>query len=287
MLQNDSHEKLYILTYRTLPIGYQAIQCSHTLREFVNQFPEHDKKWYKTNNSIILVTCSNYKDFLKLLNKADKLNIQYINFIEPDIGYHITATAFVPGEQTAYLLRHCQLLGGPTELSLEPKSLLDYKLLMKRTPQGESNVWQHGKDCCNMLERILKGEKLPRIEKVTWLESAIKEFPYELEKDIYTYLQFHDIGKTITYDGEGHYPNHAQESARLWRLLDNRERIATWIENDMVMHSGTVEEANKLVDKNILRLTALVECYSNAEMFGGFESDSFKIKLKKIIRNGK
>lgn len=39
-------------------------------------------------------------------------------------------------------------------------------------------------------------------------------------------------------------------------------------------------------DKEIHRLVGLAEVYANAELFGGFDSDSFKIKLKKIVRNG-
>lgn len=137
-----------------------------------------------------------------------------------------------------------------------------------------------------MLDRILAGERLTRMDRIPWLEDAIASFPSALSDDIRTYLLFHDIGKVTTYDGHGHYPGHAAESAKIWRRIDGREHIARWMESDMVMHSGTREEALALHDHYILRMTALAECYSNAEMFGGFESDSFKIKLKKLIRNG-
>jgi hypothetical protein len=252
----------------------------------VDRFPEADRIWHAENDSIILLTCSDYKEFRKIIAKADALGIGHADFREPDIGYQVTASAMCPSAATAKLLKHCQLLGGPTPRPEEPRSLLDYKHLMKATPQGKSNVWQHGKDCCDMLDRILGGEKLPRMDKISWLKDAIEQFPQELSQDIYTYLLFHDIGKTTTHDGQGHYPGHAAESARIWRQIDGRDNIARWMESDMVMHSGSREEAYVLQDRHILRLTALTECYSNAEMFGGFESDSFKIKLKKLIRNG-
>lgn len=252
----------------------------------MDKFPDVDRTWHEENDSIILVTCSDYREFRKLLAKADSLGIGHADFEEPDIGYQVTASALCPSAATAKLLKHCQLLGGPTTRPVEPKSLLDYKHLMKVTPQGTSNVWQHGKDCCDMLDRILAGEKLTRMDRIPWLEDAIASFPSALSNDIHTYLLFHDIGKVTTYDGHGHYPDHAAESAKIWRRIDDREHIARWMELDMVMHSGTREEAQALCDRHILRLTALAECYSNAEMFGGFESDSFKIKLKKLIRNG-
>lgn len=252
----------------------------------MDSFPDVDRTWHADNDSIILLTCSDYKEFRKTLAKADALGIGHADFKEPDIGYQVTASAFCPSAATAKLLKHCQLLGGPTPRPEQPRSLLDYKHLMKTTPQGKSNVWQHGKDCSEMLGRILAGEKLPRMDKIPWLETAIREFPHKMADDIHTYLLFHDIGKVTTHDDQGHYPGHAVESARIWRQVDGREHIARWMESDMVMHSGTREEAQTLQDRHILRLTALAECYSNTELFGGFDSDSFKIKLKKLIRNG-
>lgn len=162
---------------------------------------------------------------------------------------------------------------------------------MKSTPQGTISVWEHGKQVAFYLEKFLSRNysDLPRIDKVTWLSSAITSLrsisTQSFLNDLHTYALFHDIGKTITHV-DGHYPNHAQVSADIWRQLDPREHVARWIENDMAIHTMSQEEFSKLPDRDKHRLVGLAEVYANAEMFGGFDSDSFKIKLKKVIRNG-
>ena len=109
--QLDKAQKLYILTYRTLPIGYQAVQCAHALREFTEKFAAENQKWYTTSNTIVLLTCSNLQELNKTLTKAQALGISYAPFYEPDIDNELTAIAFVPCAETAHLLRHFQLLG--------------------------------------------------------------------------------------------------------------------------------------------------------------------------------
>jgi hypothetical protein len=61
----------------------------------------------------------------------------------------------------------------------------------------------------------------------------------------------------------------------------------------MLFHTGCSEEVakhlTKLDTKSIITLliASLAEIHSNAEMFGGIESTSFKIKWKNIDRRGK
>jgi hypothetical protein len=309
----DRSEKLYLLSYRTLPLGYQAIQSAHALREWVAKYPAHDEQWYTNSNSLILVTVRDYAEFQKILRKAEAQGIPYATFTEPDLGYQETAAAFSPGEATAHLLRHCQLLGGPTPLVDAPVSILDWKLHMKRTPQGESglSVWQHGVNCAQAFTDLLQGhpDALVLCEKIPWLREALDAFMREhgpldstkpIYQDILTYLQFHDIGKVETYrlgeDG-AHYPDHSARSGAIWRKLDRRERIARWMEQEMLILSATTEECKKIdaFDFGVLRLTASAELLSNARdgLFrsdpaeGIWDSTSVKMKLKKLLRNGR
>lgn len=249
------------------------------------KYPQENQYWYNNNNSIIIVTCSNYKEFKKILAKT---TLQYVTFEEPDIAYQITAACFIPAHGVKELLKHCQLLGGPPVPPEEPKSLLDYVYLMRHTPQGTISVWEHGKQVEEKFLQLLNGnyKEWPRIASVPWLEQAIASFDISLLKKVSTYCLFHDIGKTLCYE-QGHFPQHAQLSYETWLKVDGDETIAQWMRDDLAIHTMTQEEFSSISDKLIHALVGIAEVYANAHAFGGFESSSFKMKLKKVIRNGK
>lgn len=225
----------------------------------------------------------------KLLKKADSKLLKYVSFREPDIGYQITASAFVPNPEVKPLLKGCQLLGGPSKPSEKRDALLDWVHLMRKEKQTEGlTLWQHGKDVSQKFKELRNGQykNWPRIDSVKWIEEALKEpLPYS-DEDIETYCLFHDIGKVNTSDGNGSFPGHAEESFKIWNRLDNREHISRWMKNDMAIHSMKKEDFLKIEDRKIHRLVGLSELYANAPYFGGFDSESFKIKFKKIVRNG-
>jgi hypothetical protein len=57
--------------------------------------------------------------------------------------------------------------------------------------------------------------------------------------------------------------------------------------NDMQLHSGSAEECEVLRGHRLapaLMFSSLAEIHSNAEMFGGIESNSFKAKAKQLER---
>lgn len=281
--------KLYLLTRRDLPVGYQAVQSAHALREFQDKYPNEDLAWHQSNNSIVIVTASDLKEFNKLLRKATGEGIGFAAFSEPDLADQITAVCFVPGDKTKHLLRHCQLLGGPSTPNNPPKGLLDYVHLMKQTPQGNGSVWEHCQQVEERFNQLINHEgDWPRLERCRWLEGALP-LPDGLLPELRIYCRYHDIGKPICHietDRKHQYPDHANVSADIWAKIDGRERITRWIRNDMAVHTLTQEEFQSIPDWQLHRLVGLAEVYANAEMFGGFESDQFKIKLKKVIRNG-
>ncbi len=68
------------------------------------------------------------------------------------------------------------------------------------------------------------------------------------------------------------------------------EDISMLIKNDMKAHltkPSEFKEFMKCDNYKILLITALCELHSNAVMFGGTESQNFKIKYKKLNRLGK
>lgn len=106
------------------------------------------------------------------------------------------------------------------------------------------------------------------------------------------YHIYHDCGKpfcqTTDENGKNHYPDHAAKSAQVYQNYFDCEIANTLIKNDMIFHTLKSEDLSTWLlaqDKRIiasLYLTAWAEIFANSAMFGGFESDSFKIKKKKL-----
>lgn len=112
------------------------------------------------------------------------------------------------------------------------------------------------------------------------------------------YATYHDCGKPycleIDADGKRHFPNHAETSRLTYEKHfgtdGDHATIAELIGLDMICHT---ESADQIAGRNLsnatlcsLLLTALAEIHSNASMFGGIESTSFKIKFKKLEKTG-
>lgn len=108
------------------------------------------------------------------------------------------------------------------------------------------------------------------------------------------YHIYHDCGKpfcrTIDEEGRQHFPDHARVSASIWRVHGGDPYIAELIQRDMDMHLLKPADAATYTRLDLapaLLLTALSELHANAEMFGGIESTSFKIKWKALNKLGK
>lgn len=111
--------------------------------------------------------------------------------------------------------------------------------------------------------------------------------------DVSTYLIYHDCAKFLVYqkdfEGNSHFPGHAKASEALWQTLFGKSIISDLIGRDMDMHLLKPSDISKYDRPDLvptLLLCALSELHANAAMFGGFESVSFKIKLKAITRLG-
>lgn len=106
----------------------------------------------------------------------------------------------------------------------------------------------------------------------------------------------HDCGKAycrvVDTEGKQHFPNHSEVSEEIFsQIYPDKPLVAELIGLDMVLHTETCEQvfARNLSIKTLttLLVTAFAEIHANAEMFGGLESTSFKIKWKKLDRIGK
>jgi hypothetical protein len=114
------------------------------------------------------------------------------------------------------------------------------------------------------------------------------------DNTVQMYQIFHDCGKVVCrevdQDGKAHFPNHAQASARTWLEVGGCAIEARLMGMDMDIHLLKAEGLPEFCarpESATLLLTGLCEIHANASMFGGIESNSFKMKWKNIDRRGK
>ena len=169
---------------------------------------------------------------------------------------------------------------------------------MSSTPQTPSQtVLEHGYSVWSYVEKILHKDthdmKLPSWFIEHYDELLANIHPLSVHKE---YAIMHDCGKPycLEVDDEGrrHFPNHAAVSEQTYRSLpDADESVARLIGLDMLLHTGTAEEIVQhnlsILDAYTLIITSFAEIHSNAAMFGGIDSTSFKIKWKKLDKRGK
>lgn len=119
----------------------------------------------------------------------------------------------------------------------------------------------------------------------------LSSLPDNITLELYTV--YHDCGKQycleIDSEGKRHFPNHAQISYEVFKGIFDNPVAADLILHDMDIHtlkSEGVEKFSKNPHALTLLLTGLAEIHSNAAMFGGMDSTSFKIKWKCISKRG-
>lgn len=156
------------------------------------------------------------------------------------------------------------------------------------------SVYEHFLQLIDILENNIPAHswKLPE-----WIFRYRKQILASLlpHETIKRYLIFHDCGKTIctVYDADGkrHFPDHAKHSSDLWLSLGGSEQEARLMRMDMMIHTMKADDIDEFVKNKeeavTLLLAGLCEIHSNAKMFGGIDSQSFKIKYKQIDRRGR
>ena len=171
---------------------------------------------------------------------------------------------------------------------------------MKNCKQNKhQTIYEHGVSVRNHLNELIEfiydnaplDDKWKLPEWLTTYKDRIKE--KLLPKDIILeYALFHDVGKPrcLVEDAQGsHFPDHANVSADYWIESGGDPQIGRLIRMDMDIHllkNDGVPEFCQRTECITLLLTGLAEVHSNASMFGGKDSTSFKIKWKQINKRG-
>lgn len=169
---------------------------------------------------------------------------------------------------------------------------------MSNCPQTENqSVLEHGQSVWEHTTKLISGQfegfRLP-----DWFKEhhAFIVNNMHSTEDIKNYNIFHDCGKPrcIEYDVEGrrHFPNHAEVSKQTWlEYFPDDKIVGDLIGYDMCLHTETAEQIKShnwdIKTAFTLLVTAFAEIHSNAAMFGGIESVSFKMKYKKLEKRGK
>lgn len=160
----------------------------------------------------------------------------------------------------------------------------------------DQSVLNHGHSVWKYTKRLISGQwdglLIPEWLKENHAYIVNNLHPTEIVKK---YNIYHDCGKPycLTEDEQGrHFPDHARISKDIWNLnFLGEELVGDLIGSDMCIHTETVEQIEShnwdIRTAFTLLITALAEIHSNAQMFGGIESTSFKIKWKKINQRGK
>lgn len=145
--------------------------------------------------------------------------------------------------------------------------------------------FRHGREVNDWYKKLCADPGLTGDERI------IEWFRSYQPADLKQYHFFHDCGKPfcriVDESGKEHYPNHSQESARKFVEMFGHSQNADMILHDMDFHTKRGDDLTtvwKLSFADHLYATAWAEVFANAESFGGRESDSFKIKRKRLIQ---
>lgn len=171
---------------------------------------------------------------------------------------------------------------------------------MQNCPQTEGqSVLEHGVSVNRYFHDLLKDKPTFDWHFPDWFAQYREKLTglcYPI-KTIDSYTVYHDCGKPycITQNESGtHFPDHATVSKNVYFQLTQDQIVSNLIGWDMGLHTASsIEIKNYLEsvwsanDAATLLLVALAEIHSNAALFGGLSSTSFKIKAKALARRGK
>ena len=159
------------------------------------------------------------------------------------------------------------------------------------------SVLEHGQQVwartVQLIEYLMTGVPPTDWRLPQWVEQYRRPLFRELAPDfiIREYTLFHDCGKPYCLaTPERKFPDHAQKSAETWISVGGNEWAADLMRRDMQIHTikaDGVESFAAYEWATTLMLVGLAEIHANAQMFGGLESQSFKIKCKQIDRRGR
>jgi len=179
-------------------------------------------------------------------------------------------------------------------------SFQDLAVAMLKCEQTKGQtVYQHGVSVRNHFDELINNPCGDKWRLPDWLFDYKDQILMNLHnEDIITeYLIFHDCSKPfcreVDSEGKVHFPNHAELSKKLFLEAGGNSTSANLVGWDMEIHTASSIEIENwckiwtVKDACTLLLASLAEVHSNARLFGGISSISFKSKFKQIDRRGR
>lgn len=173
---------------------------------------------------------------------------------------------------------------------------------MRTCPQTESqSVMQHGLSVAERYKDLmlaLEGKEHQYKWRMPNWDLDLTKYALDNQCDpevAFRYHKYHDCGKPycLEYDDQGrrHFPSHSEVSHQIFSKMFPDDKIGQGLVlHDMDVHlakSADVGHIASLTYAPTLVLTTLAEVHANADMFGGIESTSFKIKWKQVNKRGR
>lgn len=172
---------------------------------------------------------------------------------------------------------------------------------MQQCPQTDTqSVYQHGisvkEHTFTLIQMLQSGELYSGWILPDWFfqyrqQILARLLPLDIIEE---YTVYHDCGKPycLIYDDQGkkHFPNHAEVSYQTWLTVGGNELSAKLMKMDMLIHTIKANDLDEFIqhpEAITLIVSGLAEIHSNAKMFGGIDSTSFKIKWNQINKRGK
>jgi len=162
---------------------------------------------------------------------------------------------------------------------------------MQNCYQSENEtIWQHCQNVSMTYFKLLEAPDLfPLPDFIKENFELIKE--NQLDQNIVRdYLEWHDCGKPfcrVEENGKIKFPGHAKVSRELFIQAGGSLESAELIGLDMLFHTSSAKSLLELqLDKKTmytLMLSAWASLFSNAQMFGGFGSENYKIKRSQML----
>lgn len=106
MIEGD---KLYTVTRRDMPAGYQAVQSCHAYMEFSLEYPKLTRRWHDVSNYMGLLSVENERQLFDLYEAAVGAGVKCVPFYEPDVNWEMTALTLEPGAATVELVESLPL----------------------------------------------------------------------------------------------------------------------------------------------------------------------------------
>jgi hypothetical protein len=248
-----------------------------------------------------------------LLERGQARGLTVTAFREPDLGDELTALAFAPSAETRRLLSNLPLCGRGLTAETEARAraresrLREMSFAMMDTEQTKGqDVLAHGRSVREhyfaLLEHLAGTRDLNAYENWRipgWVNTHSARLPAALPSRhvMDRYLTLHDCGKprvlTVTEDGRRQFPGHAAASEATYRQTfadEADETVAALIAGDMDIHLLRADEVPAFIARPTAvahLLAGLAELTSNAAMFGGTDSPSFKGKYKRLDQRGR